>query len=212
SANDSRDVLSCVWEDAREKTPGSFQRCMSDEMFYFHHMAHMAKHFETGGCGIRPFLDVWILTHRKAHDRKKREELLRKGGLLTFAQAVEQTAEVWFSGVGADAVTKQIGDYILRAGIYGNRENRAAIGQAKMGGKLRYVLLRRVFMPYEYLKAEYPVLEKHRWLFPFYQFVRWGRMLFGGGLSRTAKELKANAGSSDEMFANAAELLERLGL
>ena len=26
---------------------------MSDELFYFYHIAHMAKHFERGGCGVR---------------------------------------------------------------------------------------------------------------------------------------------------------------
>ena len=27
---------------------------MLDELFYFYHIAHMVKHFENGGCGIRP--------------------------------------------------------------------------------------------------------------------------------------------------------------
>ena len=39
----------------------------------------MAKHFENGGCGVRPFIDLWILNHRRPFDRAKRESLLRDG-------------------------------------------------------------------------------------------------------------------------------------
>lgn len=29
---------------------------MKEEMFYFYHIAHLAKHFEVGGCGIRQII------------------------------------------------------------------------------------------------------------------------------------------------------------
>lgn len=212
AVHNCRDVLARIWEDAQPDKPGGFAHHLSDEMFYFYHIAHMAKHFETGGCGIRTFLDVWILNHKVPHDRKKREDLLREGGLLTFACKAEKLAEVWFSNQKPDKLSQTMSDYILRAGTYGNNENRAAVGQAKMGGRFRYMLLRRVFMPYDFLKAEYPILKKHKWLFPFYQIVRWFSVLKNGLIGQTVRELRANAGSTKDEVLTAKEMLKELGL
>ena len=207
-----RDVLAGIWEDARPAKAEGYCMVLSDEMFYFYHIAHMAKHFEVGGCGIRTFLDIWVLQNRVKHDPAAREKLLRAGGLWKFAHGAEQVAAWWFCGQEPDEMTKQVGDYILRAGLYGDNANRAALGQAKMGGKLKYLLLRRVFMPYDYLKAEYPILQKHKWLTPVYQVVRWMRMLFGGGLKKTTAELKANTANGADATRSAKKLLEHLGL
>lgn len=192
----SRKVLGRIWQDAQPKETGSCHHVMSDAMFYFYHMAHMAKHFQTGGCGIRTFLDVWILD-RKAHDAAARQALLAEGGLAKFAQGARKVAEYWFSGETPDGMTRAVSDYILRAGIYGDNANRAAVGQAKRGGRMKYLLTRRVFMPYDFLKAEYPILKKHKWLTPVYQVVRWIRMLIDGRLRYTVAELKANAVTTD---------------
>lgn len=207
-----RNVLADIWQDAKPVKPGSCHMVLSDEMFYFYHMAHMAKHFEVGGCGIRAFLDIWVLQNRVEHDPAAREKLLRVGGLWKFAHGAEQVAAWWFCNDAPDEMTKQVSDYILRAGLYGDNANRAALGQAKMGGKLKYLLLRRVFMPYDYLKAEYPILQKHKWLTPVYQVVRWLRMLFGGGLKKTTAELKANTANGADATRSAKKLLEHLGL
>ncbi len=207
-----RNVLAGIWEDARPIKPGSYHMVLSDAMFYFYHMAHMAKHFEVGGCGIRAFLDIWVLQHRVDHDPAAREKLLREGGLWKFARGAEQVADYWFCNTEPDQMTRQVSDYILRAGLYGDNANRAALGQAKMGGKMKYLLLRRAFLPYDYLKAEYPILQKHKWLTPVYQVVRWLRMLFSGGLKKTAAELKANTANDTAATRSAKQLLDHLGL
>lgn len=210
--NGCRNVLGKIWEAAMPKETGSPHLQLTDEMFYFYHIAHMAKHFQNGGCGIRPFLDIWIMNHRMPCDREKREALLREGGLYQFAAAAQKVSEVWFSGVQPDEMDLAINDYILRAGLYGNKDNRAAIGQAKNGGKVKYLLTQRVFMPYDYLKAEYPVLKKHKWLLPVYQMVRWGRMLRSGRLGATMGELKANLSAKDSQRHKAEDILKHLGL
>ena len=60
-AKNATDVLSSVWENLSLRAGSAYFYEMSDAFFYFYHIAHMAKHFEDGGCGIRPFLDLWIL-------------------------------------------------------------------------------------------------------------------------------------------------------
>lgn len=207
-----RNVLAGIWEDAHPIAPGSYHMILSDAMFYFYHIAHMAKHFEVGGCGIRAFLDIWVLQHQVEHDPAQREALLREGGLLKFARGVEQVAAWWFDNAEPDEVTRQVSDYILRAGLYGDNANRAALGQAKMGSRVKYLLLRRVFMPYDFLKAEYPILQKHKWLTPFFQPVRWCRMLISGGAKQTLRELRANTRVSQNAATDMKKMLHHLGL
>lgn len=211
--NGCREVLADIWNHAAPKEQGKHHLWLSDEMFYFYHMAHMAKHFAVGGCGVRAFLDIWVMNHKMSFDKEKRYALLKEGGLLQFAKAAESVSEVWFSGAAPTDMDVAVSNYILRASLYGDKANRAALGQAKNGGKLKYLLTQRVFMPYSYLKDEYPVLKKHKWLTPWYQVVRWFRMLRRkGGLGNTVKELKANAKSNQADGANAADILKHLGL
>jgi hypothetical protein len=208
----SRAVLDRVWDDAKPKKSGSCHYVLSDAMFYFYHIAHMAKHFGNGGCGIRTFLDIWVLNHKVEYDRALREELLRIGTLLKFAQAAESVTGFWFCEEAPDQLTLAVSDYILRSGVYGDSDNRAAMGQARMGSRVKYLLLRRVFMPYDYLKAEYPILNTHKWLTPFYQVVRWCQMIFRGGLRRACNELKANTEIKKDSVCEASALIKQLGL
>ena len=87
-------VLSTVWEHSVPIPNCFFHYEMSDEMYYFYHIAHMAKHFVNGGCGIRPFIDIWVLNHNCEFDKQKRYALLFEAGLLQFAKAAEQLSEV----------------------------------------------------------------------------------------------------------------------
>lgn len=210
--NGCREVLGRIWEYAAPREEGSCHLWLTDEMFYFYHIAHMAKHFSVGGCGVRPFLDIWIMEHKMPYDRKKRVALLEEGGLLKFALAAEKVSQVWFSGAQPEKEDLAVSDYIFRAGLYGSNANRAAVGQARNGGRLKYILTQRVFMPYAYLKDEYPILKTKKWLTPVYQMLRWVRMLRSGGLSVTVKELKANTEANKTDSTAAAELLKYLGL
>ena len=184
---------------------------MSDEMYYFYHVAHMAKHFENGGCGVRPFLDLWILNHRMEFDGEKRDALLQKGGLLKFAKSSERMSEVWFSGAESDDLSDRFAAYIFHSGAYGTIEQRVQMGRAKRGGKFKYLLC-RIFVPYSYLKKLYPILEKHKWLMPFYQIRRWFSVLFRGRVKHVTKELMFNASVDGDKVNSAGTLLSDLGL
>lgn len=207
--SDCRAVLSEVWECARPREGKQYQMDMSDEMFCFYHIAHMAKHLTAGGCGIRPFLDLWILNHNVGHDRQRRETLLARGGILTFAKVAERLSEVWFSAGLPDVHTKQLADFILKGSL---SDNKAAMQQARAGKGLGYVIKNRLFMPYVFMKVRYPVLQKHKWLLPVYQIVRWVQMLRKGGMKRSLEELRANAGIPPEQISSTADLLKTLGL
>jgi hypothetical protein len=203
--------LSKVWEHVSPVETDRYQHEMTDAFFYFYHIAHMAKHFENGGCGIRPFIDLWILDNIDGTDNKKRDELLLKGELLKFANAVRKLSKVWFEGAQMDTVSAGVESYILRGGVYGTTENRILLEQQKNGGRFGY-MISKIFIPYDVIKFHYPILEKHKWLMPFMQVRRWGKLIFCGGLKRSAKELTVNQTMSKGTSDFTKNLMKQIGL
>ena len=210
-ANKASAVLRDVWSMSTLCDGYSFRYEMTDEMLYFYHIAHMAKHFENGGCGIRPFIDLLILDGIEGADKEKRDALLVKGNLLTFANAVRKLAGVWFKNEEYDFISGEIEEYILSGGVFGTEENRVMLQQSKSGGKFRYAMS-RIFLPYERLKYHYPILKKHKWLTPFMEVRRWFKLIFRGGVKRSVNELKTNSGITKEQAERTQALLGAVGL
>ncbi len=142
----------------------AYQRSMSLEDFYLHMIAHLAKHFENCGTGIRSFADVWL--YHKAVGDKLDKEYINKGlirlGLLKFASIVEKAAVCWFSeNGGADDECDRIASYILYAGTYGRYDVGIMSGVGERGGSRWKYLLRRFFPGKMFLIPEFPILEKY---------------------------------------------------
>lgn len=202
------ELFSSLWNNA---SFGKYQFQMSAEILYFYHIAHMAKHFEIGGCGVRPFLDIYFLRKHSEYCTEECYALLKKGRLLTFARAVEETTAVWFESAQETEISQDIKNYILHAGMYADTENRVAVQHIKKGGHFKY-LCSRIFLPYENLKFQYPNLQKRKWLLPFYQVKRWCRLLFGKDSKNVSRELKANINLRKDKKERIAKLLKDLDL
>ena len=210
-ANSAAKVLENVWDRVVKRDGSEYHYEMPDELFYFYHIAHMAKHFENGGCGIRPFIDLLVLNNQVEFDKEKRQSLLEEGGLSKFGSQVELLSEIWFGNAEHTEITGQIQDYILKGGVYGTNENRIAVQQQKQGGKFKYALS-KIFLPYDVIKFHYPVLEKHKWLMPFMQVRRWCKLIFCGHLKRATHELKYNSTLTKDAAEEAKTLLKNIGL
>lgn len=204
-------VLSTVWERSASIPNCSFHYEMTDEMYYFYHIAHMAKHFVNGGCGIRPFIDIWVLNHNCEFDKNKRYALLDEAGLLQFAKVAEQLSEAWIGNEPHTPLSEQLEKFILSGGTYGTVENRVAVQQAVTGGKFSYIMT-RVFLPYDQLKLTYPNLEKRKWLFPFYQIKRWFRLFGKGKFRKSMQEVKTASSLTSEENDQTTRLLKELGI
>lgn len=202
------DVLRSTWKNASPISDTS-EYAFGDDLFFFYHTAHMAKHFVNGGCGIRPFIDIWVLNHRISFDREKRDALLAEGGLLTFAKQAETLSEAWFGNGEQTEITRRMQDYLLKGGVYGTTKNRVSVQQVKHGGKFRYALS-RIWLPYDTLKFHYPSLVGKRVLLPFYEVRRWFKLLFCGGVKRSVNELKLNSSTTDKEQTDAKEMLSKL--
>lgn len=201
-AKNAVDVLQSVWENVTLHEKSEYWYEMTDAYFYFYHIAHMAKHFENGGCGIRPFIDLWILDHIQDIDLIARDGLLSQGGLQKFTNASRTLSEVWLGGKEPNELSLQMQEFLLHGGVYGSTDNRVALQQKKKGGRIGYVLS-RMFIPYAKLKRYYPILEKYRWLMPLMQIRRWF-MLLNPDVAKMAKREMAINGNlaktkTDEM-------------
>lgn len=200
-------ILENIWQYTKAKAGKMHWLELSDEAFYFYHIAHAAKHVEHGGCGIRPLLDLYVLDRLEGFDPEKRTALLKKGGLETFTAVIKKLSRVWFEGEAHDATSQKAERFILDGGVYGNSDNAIAIEEQKKGGRLGYVLS-KIFLSYRELKAQYPILEKRRWLMPFMQVRRWCRLIFCGNGRRMMKRLKNNQSEA----ATSKDFLSEIGL
>ncbi len=206
----ANEILGAVWLHV-EIVQNSCRRIMPDDYFYYYHIAHMARHFIDGGCGVRPFLDVWLLMHKGEFDKEESKLLLESGELLEFAKAVEELAEIWFSKAPYNERSGLFERFILKGGVYGSIDNKIVIQQGKNGGRFRYILS-RMFMPYEELKYKYPILHKHKYLYPLMLLRRWGSVLFSKERKRIKVEMQISADALREQQKESEKLIEYLGL
>lgn len=205
----SKKILNLAWETC---SPDN-SRCkrMASELFYFYHIAHMAKHFKGGGCGLRPFVDIKIMLDKFVFDRAKADELLAEFGLEKFARAAEKLSFVWFDGEAMDQTCGVMQEYILYSGVYGSSQNKVVVNREKKGGKFGYALS-RIFLPYATMKKMHPVLEKHKWLLPWFEVRRWFVVVFDGRGKNAIKELSYNGKTGDDEGAEFRKMFKLLDL
>ena len=209
-ANNASVILNAVWDHLEGDGEG-YQKALQDDFFYYYHIAHMAKHIEFGGCGIRPFLDLWILNEKVSFNQEKRDAILVEGGLKKLEEGAKDLAYVWFGGQEHTPLTKMLEEYILTGGVYGSTQNIVAAQAAKKGRGLKYILS-RIWFPYDLLKLRYPRVEKCKLLIPYYQVCRWINFLFRGKKKTALAEAKESYKLSDEKANSIQTMLQELGL
>lgn len=205
------EILSTVWDDAKTAEGFTYRKEMSDEMFVFYHIVHMVRHFLEGGCGVRPFVDMWVLNRRSRFDFSAENSLINKAGLTVFAKKAFKLSQVWFSEVTPDDVTRDMQEFILYGGVYGTASNRVKVQKAKEENGIKFVLS-RIFLPYVFLKHQYPILKKAKYLTPVFWFVRGFEILLSGRFSKAVAELEYNKTINQEQLDNTKQMLSELEL
>ena len=204
------EILSDVWTDAVREGE-SYTYVMSNEKMYFYHIAHMMKHLFEAGCGVRFFIDLFLLDTKLEIDREKVDSMLEYAGLRTYAEKSSKMARIWFGSEERDEFYDTYEKHIVRGGIYGTNESKVIIQRERKGGKFGYAM-RRIFLPYNTLKEIFPILKKHKWLTPVFEVVRWFRLIFGGKLKSSMDELGKTASISNDETKSAAKMIDELGL
>lgn len=210
-ANLARDVLAEAWDHATVADGKEYEHVFSDEMFYLYHIAHIAKHIEHAGSGIRPFIDLGLI-NKKEKNPVARQKLLKRCSLDDFARLCDELADYWMGETDSPSeLCKRFELFILNCGTYGSEENRIAISRKNGKSTLRYVFF-RIFMPYSSLKQIYPIIKKHKWLTPFCQMARWINLVTGRKTRRAINEIKVSSNTSKKDINDLQIFLKDIGL
>ena len=202
-------LLSECWDYATVLDGCEYE--FTNEFFCFHQFAHMSYHFLHGGCGVRPFLDIYLLEEKLDFRRDKLDEMLAKTGIKKFCDAAKSLSEVWFGNSEHTDVTRRMENYLLRGGVYGSTANSMAVGQQKEKGRLGYII-NRIWLPYELLCVTYPRLKGRKYLQLFYEIKRWFRIFNPEARKHKKSDLDAIKNLSAKHKSDVNCMLNELGL
>ena len=193
-------VLKKVWEYSENK--GEYEYVQKHDYFVFHHIAHMSYHFLAGGCGIRPFLDLWILKRADFFDENAVRKLCEDARIGAFFDAVLKMTDVWFSDKEDSEITVRMEKYIITGGAYGYFPNNAAADTIRNGGKIRHLFVRVL----------YPVLNRAPVLLPFCYVYRLFQKTMGRNSEKAKKKYKTIKQQDSDFIKEVSDLMKMLKL
>ena len=205
------------WKFA-EKTENT-KYFLKPEAEYIYLFTHFAKHYRSGGIGIKHLTDLWVYKNAKPYldwEYIKRE--LAKLRLDNFFENVEKTLDVWFDGKAETPETKLISDTVFGSGAYGDAETDEVskmLWETKEGKSIKATkfsrFLKVTFLPYENMCEKYDFLKKVPILLPFMWIVRiFDVLLFKRGKMHNYIEKQRRI--TDEAVSKQKEKLNAVGL
>ena len=171
----------------------------------------MAYHFVRGGCGVRSFIDLYLIEKNLSFDIEKFNEMLRESNLEVFYKRCLELNECWFSNKEYNDISRIMSKYVYDGGVYGTVDNLITVKQLSYRNKFKY-FLSRIFVPYNRLKKHYPALDKRPYLLPFFEIRRWFGLLSGKKMKKSVSEIKTVVGADDKKENDIAFLLNELDI
>lgn len=208
---EEKEILDKVWEYAAPCEGFTYKHELDKAFFMFYHIVHMAKHVRTGGCGVRPFVDIILLEEKFGYDREKFNNLIMVAGLENFTKKIFDVAHMWFGNMDHDETSNLMAEYVFGAGAYGSVENQVARTQSKKGSKLKSVFS-RIFITRKELGGMYPIVKKYSVLTPLFEVVRWFRIIFKDKAQKQIAIIKHNATMDKTKIQSVEKLFSNLGL
>ena len=179
-------VLSEVWNYSSNQAGHMYQ--MSDEFYYLYHIIHMAKHIIHGGCGIKPFIDMWLIENRFNVNMQKLDELLEICGMKAFYENAKKVMQMWFGDGEATETAAKMIKYIFDGGALGTQEQMVAVDRLRSGNK--GYILSRLFLPLDEMKISYKILNKYPFFAPYFHVKRIFKVITDGRVCRSLKEIE----------------------
>ena len=204
------EVLNNAWDYAEKKAEYEYQ--FDTAFFTFYLVSHIARHMYTGGCGIRPFLDLKLVFEKMEFDKDNFNDLINKTSLTKFCDMALNLAELWFGECDdKNDDLQDFANYVLNAGIYGNMTNKISVINEKANSKTKYV--RSIFFPsYNAMAERYTVLKNAPYLLPVMYVSRWIEAVFKGRTSKGVQYLKASSAVNGDKQKEVTDLLKNLEL
>ena len=132
---------------------------------------HLKKHYESGGAGIRNFIDIYLYLKSEILDLDYINQKIEKLNLKEFKEQMERVSNQWFGEEESTEDLEQIKQYIIQSGVYGTTTHLVDnnIKKEKSSAKM---ILSRLFPSPKRMKALYPILNKCILFLPFCYIAR----------------------------------------
>ena len=166
------------WKLAIKTGEGS-EFSFSPENEFLYLFTHFAKHYISGGIGIKHLIDLWIYKKQNNLNYKLIRDELSKLNLLEFYDNIEKVENFWFYDEKPDEIVDFITDVIFKSGAYGTHNARVygevlRISRSENSNKVSKfrLFLRKAFPSYSVLYVKYKFLRNKKILLPVAWVVR----------------------------------------
>lgn len=166
------------WEKliADKDNPHLYYMTWNDYYIYF--IAHLSKHYCSGGTGIRSIMDIHIFlkNHGSELNQNYLKQELEKMKLWELKENCEKLAEVWFGDGEANEALYEMSEYIVQSGTYGTMHGDVAFfvekGVRESGESRALYVLKRLFPSRKQMQRKYRILKKYSFFLPFCWILR----------------------------------------
>lgn len=154
---------------------------LNNEYSFIYTFCHLYKHFTLTGCGLRQFMDIYVMTNKLKLDFDYIENEIKKLKLTDFYNTVKRVNAVLFDGNEPDRDILEICEYIFNNGTFGIEMNflinecDEEIGNFILW-KIKY-FAKRWGLSFSRMKDRYNFLGKMPFLLPFCYFHKLFRVL-----------------------------------
>ena len=141
--------------------------------FFIHVLCHLYKHFTFGGCGLRQYLDIYVMTRKLELSMEYIRSELESFGMEGFLDTTLRLNRFFFDGEKPDDELIEIAEFVLNNTTFGNRKNRMALDFSKENGEKKTLWGKVKFfadrwqLKYSQMKTQYRFLGYLPFLLPF---------------------------------------------
>ena len=203
-------MLSKAWDYAIPKDDTGIEFVLPGELDYLYHIAHMAKHFVHGGCGIRSVLDQYMLKNKYNSLEQIINEHLKSSGLDVFEDKINKLSQIWFGNQSMTSDLEPLSEFVINGGLYGSSKQGTAVKRISQS-RTRYYI-ERIFQPYSTMKQQYRVLIRIPILLPLFWVIRWFKLVNKKVFKNAIKEIQTEKSINNEYVNEVGILLGSLGL
>ncbi len=202
-------MLAKVWQFSERKSGHRWE--MRNDFFFFYLLAHIEQHLMDGGCGIRPFLDLWIICKTPLYNEKEVRALCDEAGLGRFMEQVLHLTNVWFGDGEHTDLTKTLASFILEGGAFGTDHTLSMARKGSSKGGLS-LLWSRLFIPPKRLEVSLQVKKVTGWNYLYYSLRR--ILLIGRkeNFQTVKREMKNYQTSSETKGMTVEQMMKELNL
>ena len=154
--------------------------------FFIHVLCHLYKHFTFGGCGLRQYLDIYLMTKKMPLDMEYIRTELKSFSMEGFLDTTLRLNRFFFDGEKPDDELIEISEFVFNNTTFGNAENRLVLDYDKGQGEKRTLwgnikfFADRWQLTFSQMKLRYKFLKYLPFLLPFCYIHRVLRVLLFG--------------------------------